>query len=678
MDECLNAWEKSKASVCEVANPLHRCVVCTLPHGTCQHTQEWLETRDRPSILDHLPKDNVDLAMDDISDVLKQAPIVLDSAGPESLPPALSTLHWETLPPQPADELAGEKADLSSPALRAGHTMVQLDGSGSLREDTRLLVVFGGVSYASGESLHLDSSSTGGQNGDRNSSDTRHDSWNKKQVLSYHADVRVFHVGLTTWHRPDAVGDLPEGRYGHVSLALAGELMWMFGGRLQGGRQEGDTYVLDVRTMRWERTNTADHDGWSPEPRVWSAAAKVRERVLLFGGMDVRSGKIFDDVWTWDISARSWTEQIVVGTPPLPRYGHALVEHRGQVLIFGGCCVSVAAEEGLPKDYDRIQQRVRILSDSVNRAYELEEAEVAAGVCANYVELGVTECSGLTVQERWRDLSRAQAQLAAAIAARERDTALQEEQLRGALHEQAASSYWARLQSRHPLEHLDATFLDTDSMIWGANVPLRRSGSGGGVRLPAPAARMHFSAVAIGDKVVLWGGCLPTAKRMQAAENGVYVFDIVNRRWSRPVGARHPEGIRPRMDAAVGQVRRAARTLFEAKQRAMTIGAPGGRTMQVPFEAPTKVLEAGHSAVMLECSRVYCSTYTRTHMKHCTRFLMCAISLNGSHPTRIFLSLFISGWRRCCQAAENIDAVHLWCAYTTRSSFPLLFEALRT
>lgn len=595
MDECLNAWKRGKASDFNAADSLDRCIVCTLPHGTCQHTEEWLDQRDEQSILKTLPKDNVDLVMDDISDVLQQAPIDLENAGSKSLAPSLSTLHWDTLTSQPADELAGKPVDLSSPALRAWHSMVQLNGSGSLREDTRLLILFGGVSNASGEPMSLvrvENSGKGNGNkiapcdGDTTTS-------NGQQALTYHADVRVFHVGLSTWHHPGTVGDLPEGRCGHVALALTGELMWMFGGRLKGGQQEGDTYILDVRSMRWEKTNAICPEGRSPAPRVWSAAAKVRETVVLFGGTDERSGQIFDDVWTWDIMSQSWTEQIVVGSSPLPRYGHALVAcSEGQVLILGGCCVSRVAEEGLPKDCHQLQRRVCAAVDNVNHAYELEEAQVTVGALANLVELNdhlstdphrSTDCKGPTVPVNWRDLSRGQAQLAAVVAARERETTLKEEQLHSALHEQAASTYWAELQSRHPLRHLDGTFLDTDSMIWGANVPTgcSASSSRSGIRTPTPTARMHFSAVAIGDKVVVWGGCLPTTKTRQAADDGVYVFDIAHGRWTRILGAQYPEGILPRMKAAKGQVRRAARSLFEAKQRAMTIGAPGGRTMQV-------------------------------------------------------------------------------------------------
>lgn len=92
---------------------------------------------------------------------------------------------------------------------------------------------------------------------------------------------------------------------------------------------------------------------------------------------------------------------------------------------------------------------------------------------------------------------------------------------------------------------------------------------------------MHFSAIVIDQKVVLWGGCFPTSRRFEISDDGVCVFDLVHRRWSRAVGQQHQEGIKPLVDAALGQLRRAERTLYEAKQRAMALGAPRGRTLQV-------------------------------------------------------------------------------------------------
>eukprot|EP00903_Cladosiphon_okamuranus_P014179 g13176.t1 len=366
--------------------------------------------------------------------------------------------------------------------------------------------------------------------------------------------------------------------------------MWMFGGRLRGGLQASDTYTLNVRDMRWDRTNAGGDGDVGPSARFWSAAVKVGQRILLFGGADLLTGRNFDDVWTWEIQTRSWTEQIVVGTPPPARYGHVLVAcAQGQVLVLGGCCVSTSAEDGLPSDNDRLHLRVRIAANSVERAYALEEAEIAVGAFDCYAELGESvprrdrrgtkdkPSACASDREEWRRLSRRQAQLAAAIAARENDTNLREEELRDVLFEQAAMTYWAKLHSRHPLTELDMMFLDTESMIWGAGNP---PAVGGGKTIP-PSARMHFSAVRLGRKVVVWGGCFPTSKRIDIVEGSVHVFDLDRRRWSTAVGERHPEGMRPRLDAAVGQLRRAERALFEATQRAMTLGAPGGRTMQV-------------------------------------------------------------------------------------------------
>lgn len=576
--------------------------MCTLPHGRCKHTREWLDGRDRTKISDPLPKDNVDIAMDDISDVLAPAPPVCKRFNANSGDdPSFANLRWETLSAQPADELSGQKVDLSSPCVRSGHTLVLLEGAGNLQEDTRLLVVFGGVSKTNGDDQVGVNPRKSDSKDDIRRGDFRGGGVSQ-QTLRYHADIRVFNVGLSTWHSPNASGDLPAGRYGHVAVALDKETMWMFGGRLQGGAQAGDTHTLDIRTMRWVKTNAVGDGDLSPPPRFWSAGAKVREKVMLFGGADLINGCIFDDVWTWDIQTRYWTEEIVVGTPPPARYGHVLLAcPEAQVLVLGGCCVSIAAEQGLPADHDLLNLRVRVAADMVHRAYELEEAEIAVGAFDIYTELSGSVPTGVprllpgvgsrggeglsrqraSEKETWRGLSRQQAQLAAAVASRESDTNSREEALREVLYEQAAMTYWAKLRTRHPLKEVDMMFLDTESMIWGTtNQP-----PAGGEKTRPPGARMNFSAILLGRKVVLWGGCLPTSKRVDMVEGNVHVYDLDRRRWSTPVGATHLEGMRPRMDDAVGQLRRAERALFEATQRALTLGAPGGRTMQVCIQA---------------------------------------------------------------------------------------------
>lgn len=576
VDECLASRVKNtNPTVSQTTDILQRCVVCTLPHGTCKHDQQWFVSRDCESILDPLPKDSVELTMDDISDVL--TPVSTQTARVTTEPGAgassLPHLRWETLSPQPASKLSDCEIDLSTSCPRAGHTMVLLDGPGSYTEDTRLLVVFGGVTSTEHEEIH----------GIKATPECR--GRLPRQTLSYNSDIWVFRLGRRTWHCPDVKGELPRGRYGHVSLALGSEMMWMFGGRMDGGSQAGDTFVFNTAKMHWERLNVGGGAGPTPSPRVWSAAAKVGERIFLFGGADLERGQNFDDLWAWSNDTRHWEEQIVVGTPPLSRYGHALLAcPNGQVLIFGGCCVSTSAEEALPTDHKQLKSRVRVAADRVIQAYQFEDAELGGSMpTLNHIRGGNLRKSHPRSNDNgtaWQTLkfhSRKQAQHAAAVAAREKETDLREEQLRAVLNEQAAMAYWAKLHSQHPLKHIDVTFLDTENMMWGATnpQPSRRG------RSTLPIARMHFSAIVIDQKVVLWGGCFPTSRRLELSDEGVYVFDLVNRRWNRAAGQHQQEGIKPLVDAAFGQLRRAERALYEAKQRAMALGAPRGRTLQV-------------------------------------------------------------------------------------------------
>lgn len=380
VDECLASREKSTSpTASQTTDILQRCVVCTLPHGTCKHDQQWLESQDCESILDPLPKDSVELTMDDISDVL--TPVLTQATGvttePDDGASSLSHQRWETLSPQPASKLSDCEIDLSTPCPRAGHTMMLLDGPESFTEDTRLLVIFGGVTSTEHEEIH-------GAKGPPECGGGL-----SRRTLSYNPDIWVFRLGRRTWHCPDVTGELPRGRYGHVSLALGSEMMWMFGGRMKGGSQTGDTFVFNTENMHWERTNIKGGAGPTPSPRVWSAAAKVGERIFLFGGADLKRGRIFDNLWAWSSDTRHWEEQIVIGTPPLSRYGHALLAcPDGHVLVLGGCCVSTSAEEALPTDHEQLKLRVRVAADRVVRAYQLEDAEVVIGALDNYLELG--------------------------------------------------------------------------------------------------------------------------------------------------------------------------------------------------------------------------------------------------------------------------------------------------
>ncbi|CAM9528834.1 unnamed protein product, partial [Choristocarpus tenellus] len=588
VDECLRVWKDGHGSLPPVPlNPFHRCVVCTLPHGTCRHTKEWLDSRAEDPILEPLPRDNIEISMDDVSDVLNQTPVAVGSLGEVNPTPPLQALRWETLVPEKADEISLKKLDLSSPSSRSGHSMVLLEGPGSWREDTRMLIVFGGVTMKGQgtfepyltvlDSMHVETTPP----------ETSDSSNRGRQNMVYCDEVFVFRGGHSTWHRPKMAGKLPAGRYGHVALPLEGEVMWMFGGRVRKGGQVGDTFLLHTRSMRWEQTNYKG-DGWpGPEPRFWSSAIKVRERILLFGGADIRSGRNLNDLWAWDISTRRWTEQIVVGTPPLARHGHKLINcPDGRALVLGGCCVRYSEEEGLAQEREDTQMQIRIAADRVTRAYDLEEAEVSIGGLASYMEIsksvpkdpstpyGNTPFSSRVACQAWKRLLRQQAQLATNVASREIGTALLEADLKRLLHSNAVSAHWAHLQASHPLEHLDLTWLDTENMIW--EVPTFPPVTG-----RFPCARMHFSANLIGQKVIVWGGCRPTIKKLIQTDENVYVLDLFSLRWSSPLGEGTSNAVQPRVTAAEGQLRRVQRTLQDAKQRAMTLGVPGGRTMQV-------------------------------------------------------------------------------------------------
>ena len=69
---------------------------------------------------------------------------------------------------------------------------------------------------------------------------------------------------------------------------------------------------------------------------------------------------------------------MIVGVPPAPRFGHALIALPGtrgeELLLLGGCCVSANAVDGLGHGTRRedLDMKVALAAQRVASAYEIE------------------------------------------------------------------------------------------------------------------------------------------------------------------------------------------------------------------------------------------------------------------------------------------------------------------
>lgn len=100
----------------------------------------------------------------------------------------------------------------------------------------------------------------------------------------------------------------------------------------------GDTWVLDVTCGTWTQATAA------PAPAARARHSLVldaaRERVLLFGGRSRQGSSgpytLYNDVWAFDLRAKSWSAISTSGTAPAARGNSAIVVLRNELFVFGG------------------------------------------------------------------------------------------------------------------------------------------------------------------------------------------------------------------------------------------------------------------------------------------------------------------------------------------------------
>jgi uncharacterized protein (TIGR03437 family) len=128
----------------------------------------------------------------------------------------------------------------------------------------------------------------------------------------------------------------PPPRYGHaMAFDSAHGQVVLFGGEGANGLFLSDTWVWDGSI--WTQKFPVN----SPRARYLHAMAydSVHGQVVLFGGSYTDNNGIIhflSDTWLWDGS--NWTQEPLLPTVPLARYGHAMAfdSAQGQVVLFGG------------------------------------------------------------------------------------------------------------------------------------------------------------------------------------------------------------------------------------------------------------------------------------------------------------------------------------------------------
>ncbi len=221
---------------------LERCLICTLPHGTCRHTKAWVQEQENKAI-EKFVKNELDQEIDDVLGVLGGTSLDSDLASSadkdkvkekEARPTVnLDSLKWYQLEQRFADTIGSDFFCVHQPTPRGWHTTTLLMN--------RFIVVFGGVRFRGNEIPQPFSSTP------------------KAGEFEVMDKMFVYDTLQLSWHVREGKGTIgakPYPRFGHVACALDENRMMIFGGR--GGpsnRCLNDTWVYTFTLDKWDQIN---------------------------------------------------------------------------------------------------------------------------------------------------------------------------------------------------------------------------------------------------------------------------------------------------------------------------------------------------------------------------------------------------------------------------------------
>jgi hypothetical protein len=546
---------KLKKSINKSPNKIPpRCVVCTLPYGTCIHTEDWLKEEFPGFTLPtfeginsslNVKKSNIESEIDDVLGLIENAELKVDTK-PLDNDIDIDGSRWIIHEPRRSDKIGSTYIALFTPSPRGWHTTVEM-------LDNRIVVVYGGFRFKKSEVPQP----FGGA--------PMHDD------VEYLSDILVYDKDNSSWHamkgngkgvgldvKVDAV--IPPARYGHVAAALDERRMIIFGGRGVGGRLLKDTWIYDTETDSWINI-PLDPLRPGPTPRVFASMAADNQVAFMFGGTDGMEN--FGDVWIFKSKKHEmyWERAVIVGQCPSPRYGHKLVFlEPGKMAVLGGCSVNPQSE---------ITGSALTLAETknlLNISEELQSSYRGEGFVAHAASLAYD--SSISEGEKGlRSLYKDAGSISNSIYNVEMNTRAKEKELVDNWFVAQANKITKVQKAKHPDAHLDVIFLSTRDLTWKNQVypPIRGD---------IPCSRMHFGSFSIGHFIFVCGGTAPTCRHHKPIEDEfsrLYALDLLSMKWFQPHPINCTEMYEIPLQIAESDVIRAAHKVEDEKLRALSL-----------------------------------------------------------------------------------------------------------
>ncbi|OMJ20344.1 Tip elongation aberrant protein 1 [Smittium culicis] len=147
-------------------------------------------------------------------------------------------------------------------------------------------------------------------------------------------NLYAFNIGNEMWYKVPVTGNNLIGRKGHTAISISSSL-YIFGGTVDG-YYLNDLTVFDVRVAATNGPswNFINPDGDAPAGRAGHSCNALHGKIYIYGGMN---GEVcFNDLWVYTISEKKWSQVVLRGATPPPRYGHASSIVDDCIFIMGG------------------------------------------------------------------------------------------------------------------------------------------------------------------------------------------------------------------------------------------------------------------------------------------------------------------------------------------------------
>jgi len=163
------------------------------------------------------------------------------------------------------------------------------------------------------------------------------------QKTSMFNDLFVYNLKRSEWtHIKSPAGPPPRSSHQACIVSQAGGQLWIFGGEFTSPTESQfyhykDLWCFHFASKRWEKVSASG----GPSARSGHRMVVCKKYLLVFGGFhdNLRDCKYFNDLYSFDLEARTWAKLATVGPEPSPRSACQMFPTvDGRVVVYGGFC----------------------------------------------------------------------------------------------------------------------------------------------------------------------------------------------------------------------------------------------------------------------------------------------------------------------------------------------------